>query len=236
MKGLTALARWLFILSLPLLFFSSSIALAVNSPWLYRYGFEKYDVSKTTGLEEAALESVASGLISYFNSGEEYISLKVEKEGKPFTLFNRREVLHLKDVKGLIWLDYWLLIGTLAYALAYLGVHFSLRRPGRLRNLAFSQVWGSGITLALVLALGLGSFFNFERLFLEFHLLSFTNELWMLNPKKDYLIMLFPQGFFFDAAIFCLLLAGMLALISAGVALFLLTRSRSASKMKEEGI
>ena len=31
---------------------------------------------------------------------------KKKKDGKPFELFNQQEVIHLEDVKGLIWLDY----------------------------------------------------------------------------------------------------------------------------------
>jgi uncharacterized membrane protein len=30
---------------------------------------------------------------------------------------------------------------------------------------------------------------------------SFSNNLWLLDPQKDYLIMMFPEGFFNDAAI-----------------------------------
>ena len=69
-----------------------------------------------------------------------------------------------------------------------------------------------------MLALGLGTLFNFDQLFLQFHLFSFTNELWQLDPTKDYLIMLFPQGFFYDAAIFCAGITAGLAIILGGVA------------------
>ncbi len=36
---------------------------------------------------------------------------------------------------------------------------------------------------------------------MQFHLLSFTNDLWQLDPRRDYLIMMYPQGFFRDATI-----------------------------------
>ncbi|MDD2471668.1 MAG: DUF1461 domain-containing protein, partial [Dehalococcoidales bacterium] len=32
-------------------------------------------------------------------------------------------------------------------------------------------------------------------------LISFSNDLWLLDPAKDYLIMMFPQGFWADAAL-----------------------------------
>ncbi len=206
MKGLGIAVKWLFILCLPILLLTASLGWLANSPWLYKYGFEKYNVSQTTGLAEVELEKVATGLINYFNS----------KDGEPFKLFNQREAAHLRDVKGLIWLDYWVLLGTLIYALAYAGVSLFWRKRKYWRRLAWGVVGGGGITLALMLALGLGTLLNFERLFWEFHLLSFTNELWLLDPAKDYLIMLFPQGFFYDAALFCVGITTGLAIILGG--------------------
>ncbi len=231
MKGLIIAAKWIFILCLPILLLTASIGWEVNSQWLYKYGFEKYNVSQTTGLAEKELEEAATGLISYFNSGETYISLTVIKDSETFELFNQREVVHLKDVKGLIWLDYWVLLGTLIYTLSYAGVSLFWRRGRYWRQLAWGVVGGGGITLALMLALGLGALFNFDQLFYQFHLLSFSNEFWQLDPTRDYLIMLFPQGFWYDAAIFCAGITVGLAVILGGVAGGYLwtTKGRAAS-------
>lgn len=207
-------AKWLFILCLPLLLLSASIGGAANSLWLYKYGFDKYNVSETTGLAPSELEKAATGLIRYFNSDEEYISLTVIKDDKPFILFNQREIAHLRDVKGLFWLDYWILLGTLIYALGYTGI--SLWRKDW-QQLAWGLIGGSGLTLILMLALGLGTFLNFDRLFLQFHLISFSNELWRLDPAKDYLIMLFPHGFWYDATLFCILATTIGAVVLSGV-------------------
>ena len=211
-------AKWVFMLCLPLLLLTASISGAVNSLWLYNYGFEKYDVSRTTGLADSELEKAASGLIGYFNSGEEYINLTVLKDGKPFVLFNQREVIHLKDVKELIWLGYRILLGTLIYVLAYAGVYVLWRGKKYWRELAWAMVGGSGITLTLMLALGLGALLNFDRLFWQFHLISFTNDLWQLDPTRDYLIMLFPGGLWYDAFLLWAGITAGLAVILGGVA------------------
>ncbi len=79
------------------------------------------------------------------------------------------------------------------------------------------MISGSGLTIILVLALGLGALLDFDRLFLQFHLVSFTNELWLLDPTKDYLIMLFPQGFWYDTALLCGGITAALAAILGGV-------------------
>jgi integral membrane protein (TIGR01906 family) len=110
-----------------------------------------------------------------------------------------------------------LLAGTLAYVLAYAGFCLFWRRR-RYRRLAWGLVGGGGITLALTGALGLGAVFGFNELFWQFHVISFSNEFWRLDPTKDYLIMLFPQGFFYDAALFCAAITAALAIILGGVA------------------
>jgi integral membrane protein (TIGR01906 family) len=223
-------AKWLFMLCLPVLLLTASIGWAVNSSWLYGYGFDKYDVSHTTGLALPELKKAADGLISYFNSDEEYINLTVIKTGEAFILFNDREVSHLKDVKGLIWLDYWVLLGTIVYVLGFAAVGLWWQRKKYFRQLAWRMLGGGIITLVLMLALGLGTLFNFDQLFLQFHLISFTNELWQLNPATDYLIMLFPQGFWFDATVFCALVTTGLAIILGGIGTgyLLFTRKRMA--------
>ena len=52
-----------------------------------------------------------------------------------------------------------------------------------------------------MLLVGLGTLVGFDRLFLAFHLISFSNDLWQLDPRRDYLIAMFPQGFFLDATL-----------------------------------
>jgi integral membrane protein (TIGR01906 family) len=217
MKILGTIAKWVFMLCLPFLLFTASLAWAINSLWLYNYGFEKYGVSQATGLSESELEKTAAGLVSYFNSDEEYISLTVIKDGQPFELFNYRETIHLRDVKKLIWLDYWVGLGTLVYVLAYASVCLFWRRPEYWRRLARGVVGGSGITLGLMLALGLVSLVDFNWIFWQFHVISFTgNDFWLLDPTSDYLKMLFADGYFYDVVLFCTLGVAGVAVVMGG--------------------
>lgn len=214
LKILGIIAKWLFILCLPILLLTASLCWAINSHWLYNYGFEKYSLTQTPALAEFNLEEIADEIIGYFNSGEEYLSITVIKDGEPSQLFTPEETIHFKDVKGLVRLDYWLLGGTLAYCLAYAAISLFWRRRRYWRRLAWGLVIGGGITLALMLALGVGTLLGFDRLFWNFHLLFFSNEFW---SAEGYMLLLFTEEFFYDAALFCALGTAGMAVILGGV-------------------
>lgn len=221
LKWFDSVARWLFILCLPALLVTASVSLAMNCNWLYNHGFEKYNVGRVTGLEDSQLEKASRGLISYFNSGEEYIDLVVMKDGRPFPLFNDREIEHLKDVKALFHLVYKMLSGSVIYFILFAGL--TLFRRNRV-SLGWGLFGGGVLTLALMIALGVAIAVGFDRVFLQFHLLSFANDFWMLDPSRDYLIMLFPQGFWFDATLYIVLGTAAGAVVLGGLGWWLKKR------------
>jgi integral membrane protein (TIGR01906 family) len=221
-------------LCLPFLLLTASIGWAINSLWLYEYGFHKYDVAAVTGLNDTELTKAAVGLISYFNSSEQYIELSVIKDGNPFVLFNQREVLHLKDVKELIRLDYLVLLGTLLYALGY---SISNLFGKKLRRLAWGVFGGSLLALVLVFTAGLNAIINeeaFERFFWQFHLISFANDFWLLDPTRDYLIMLFPEGFWYDATRVCVIAIAVSGVALGGISGWYLMHSRKGKSIKAD--
>ena len=201
MKIIRNIIYWLFVSCLPVLLITSTICLEVNELSLYEYGFDKYEISQDTGIDKIQLRSVAQHLIDYFNLRTDTVQITVVKGDEEFNLFNEREVIHLGDVRSLIQLDYWVQRGAfLLIVICALVLSFGLRVGWRM--LVRGLFWVSLITMGLMVALALWVLFGFERLFLLFHLVSFTNEYWILDPARDYLIRLFPGGFFYDAALF----------------------------------
>jgi hypothetical protein len=65
MKVISIFTKSLFILCIPVFLFTASIGIAVNSAWLYKAGFEKYDIAQVTGISEPELNKAANGLIQY---------------------------------------------------------------------------------------------------------------------------------------------------------------------------
>lgn len=191
---------WLFIVCIPLLLLTSTIALAVNSMRIYEIGFEKYQISRVTGIEEEQLNEIAERLIDYFNSRVETPQVQVVKEGREFQLYHNYELIHLQDVKGLFRIDYIVLAASLAYIIVYV-LLFLLWGKGYWQDITKGITRGCIITLCLLAVGGIASIFSFEQLFIQFHLISFDNPYWMLNPNRDYLIMLFPGGFWQDVVL-----------------------------------
>ena len=154
---------WLFSIVIPVLLLASSISIAANSMALYRYGFSTYEISSVTGIEDTELERAASGLISYFNSGEEFVDIIVTKDGEPFTLFNEREAQHLKDVKELFRLGYYIAAGTLAVCLACAAVLLFFYRQKREIGKALFR--GGILTLSVMVLMGIVMVIDFDNFF-----------------------------------------------------------------------
>jgi len=203
MKIIKAVTYWLFVICFALLLLSSTIRFGVNSMHIYEYGFDKYRVSQVTGIDRTQLSEVARKLIDYFNSRVETPQIKVANEyGEEFELFHDYELVHLQDVKGLFQLDYLVQEISLGYIIIYT-LLFLLWRKGHWQDLARGVTRGCVLTLGFIAVLGIASIFGFEQLFIRFHYLTFgapSSSPWMLDPSKDYLIMLFPEGFWQDIA------------------------------------
>lgn len=212
-KLLLKIAKWVLVPIVPLLIISGVIAFAFNFQPLYEYGFHRYEVGKTTGLADSELTKAASGLIAYFNSNDEFINIVVQKDGEPFHLFNEREIIHLHDVKGLIKLDYTVFVVSLVYTTLFFGIMLYRKQT---RSLAAPVFWGGATTFAILTATVVVAASNFDAFFTKFHQLSFANDFWLLDPSKDYLIMLFPGGFWQDASIF---IAALIGIVAAAVAI-----------------
>ena len=191
-----------FIAAVLLFLITASVTLAVNELRLYSYGFDKRDIHVMTGIEVEELMSIAHQIRGYFNSTGEPLEIRATVFSKEQDLFNEREIIHMKDVKRLIWGVYLLGALSLGYILSSISAGFRIHGRSYAYLMARNLLWGSGITLGTVLVVGLIASIGFDGLFTLFHEISFSNDFWKLNPGTDYLVMLFPAGFWFDATMF----------------------------------
>ena len=208
----------LFILAVPVFLVTGSITWAFNNTGLYEDGFEKYRIAWVSGITEADLRQVALDIRAYFNSDEEPMEVRTRVFGAERELFNAKEIHHMYDVKRLLWGVYGAFAVSAACLVALTAAGFVRERWACLPMLARRMMWGGGLTVGLLVVFGLVATVGFDALFLLFHRVSFANDFWQLDPRTDYLVLLFPQGFWFDATMWAALrsLAGGALLAAAG--------------------
>lgn len=227
------LALALFVMALPATFILGAVRFAFSWQPVYTYAVVEYHAEETTGIPQAELLRATHVIRKYFTNGQRDLDIVVtDFQGQSGPLFNSREIAHMRDVKALVQRVYLVLDVAAAYALAYLVL--SYRFGGRtLRALARETLFASLLTIALIAATAVAASLAFDSLFTEFHLLSFSNDFWQLDPTRDHLVQIFPQGFWFDVTLF----VGIVAAAAAGLAaLFsgslLLLRPRHATSAR----
>jgi integral membrane protein (TIGR01906 family) len=199
MKILKYVLFSLAMLSLPLLIVASNLRFTVNNIAIYQYIIDNYHISQVTGIDNQQLTKVYQQWIDFYNSKTDTPQIKVIKNGHEIDLLSDKEIVHLKDVKGLMQLDYTVQLTTFLIILACALLLIWVSRD--LRLFLESLFTGSALTFGIGLALAVAALCCFDRLFILFHEVSFANAFWILDPTRDYLIMMFPGGFFSDISI-----------------------------------
>lgn len=193
--------RWvttgLFLLAVPLFLLLSNVRIAAMETRVYEYSFSTYNVDEVTGIDRAQLDRAAAEMIRYFEDEEPLLTTRVRINGEEQALFTPRETLHMRDVKELFQDTFFLQEVAFVYIVAYVAAVFLWARERSLRRLAEQCVWAGLITAALLGVAALGVLVGFDSLFRQFHLISFSNDFWELDPARDHLIQMFPQGFWF---------------------------------------
>ena len=154
------------ILLIPIFILLLSFKVFVYDENSYKQQFRENNIY--TKYNESYVNNISSNLINYFKDKEE---LK--------DYYTYRERIHLEDVKKLInnalKLFYIIFIALL--------IIFSYLKYGGILN------------LIIYFIIYIISLINFEKFFIKFHQILFTNDYWILNPT-DILVNVFTQEFF----------------------------------------
>ena len=179
----------------------SALNFVIFDKSFYEKEFEKNKIYEKFGKEKTLSERDA--LLDYFKNNEKIINSD---------FYNEKEKQHLFDVKNLM-----ILSRTAVYLSFFILVILFLLVFLKYKNDFLEIISKIFVFSAIVLfSFSLIAFFMqnyFSRIFYDFHLIFFSNNLWLLNPVTDNLINLFPEKFFFDAVariIYVVLLFGVL--------------------------
>ena len=213
-----SLATIIFIIALPVAIVTTNVRLLMNAPLVYSYAFDRYNGEEATGLSRADLDSTGVALREYFNNDEPTFFHTVTANGLTTSVLNARETRHMEDVKQLITWVNQLQIASVMFCVAYGIIFFCWSREGNLRELAGQMLAGLLLGFVIVGAIGVAAIVAFDAAWEQFHVILFPSGFWLLNPRTDRLIQMFPEEFWRDATFMlgalCLLEAALVAAIA----------------------
>ena len=216
------LSKVIFGFVLAVFLISVSSTLVINMPIFYSFEFNKNKIDEITQIPQDELHKASKEIRQYFTNDEPYLKLEVYQNGVLRQIYSEKEVSHMRDVKVLIKGVYGLATISLTFILTTIIWGITLKPKRFIPMLVKLLVSSAKYILITAIILGVSSFLAFEKLFLIFHEISFANDLWMLDPSTDYLIMMFPQQFFFEATLFI----GSLVLIECLILILLPTYTK----------
>ncbi|MEC7921716.1 MAG: TIGR01906 family membrane protein [Chloroflexota bacterium] len=185
---LTIITSLLFIL----IIISGSLNFIVRYDFIYDYNIATYSIDERTSLNLDKIKEINFNIKTYFFDENELLDVDI---------YSDKEILHMKDVKHIMNLIFNLgkilsiVFCVLIFLLhSYFEVHLN-------KVIFYSVILFSSILILL----GVSFLLFFQEIFIIFHKIAFNNDLWILNPNTDYLLMMFPEDFFRDVAVLILL-------------------------------
>jgi integral membrane protein (TIGR01906 family) len=118
-------------------------------------------------------------------------------DGVQREFFNDREKIHMQDVKNLFMGG--IRIGWVAFFVMCCSILIlKFNKADLLRVLPRAFLTSIGIVGSILAVFAYFVSRNFSAMFIQFHLLFFHNDYWILNPETDLMINILPENFFFD--------------------------------------
>lgn len=187
---------------------SAAVVIILYFRPLYYLDISILHLDKASGLEPSAVRRNYDAVCDYlffWNRGELILpDLAMSEHGR----------IHFADCKRIFDV-----VQILCLASGILTLAGALRRKHTARCLRIAGF----LTITIPIVLGLLAFFSWDSLFVTFHTILFRNDYWLFDPRTDPIILILPDGFFFQCAV------GIFVIVLAGGILCLLRAHKKAS-------
>ncbi len=157
------------------------------------------NIDKNVPVPSDDLRVISKNLADYLENKKETLNFEITYDANRREAFNTREIQHMVDVKDIyIKLNYLKLFSLLMI----IGIIALIRKKYLLNGMYYS----AGLSFGAATLLGIIISINFNKAFIFFHEIAFSNDLWLLDPRTDLLINLLPLSFFINISIHMLIL------------------------------
>lgn len=218
---LSALAAWLLLLSMALL----GVFICTTSRSFYAYEYAKYGQAETIGISDEGLMRVTNALLDYLWGSRDTLDMQAEIGGEMREVFSDREKAHMVDVRNLVILARTVMVAAFVAgaALWVVGCFLGKKKPGGVRASGIGYLAGAGTLVAATAAVVFLAMQDFTAVFIRFHEIFFTNDLWILSAD-DMLIQMVPESFFADCAALIAAVFGVGAAATIALAIVMVVR------------
>ena len=177
----------------------SIAASSVTNEALMKQGFLNYSQTAHLNVPAGRYGDYAKAITHYLDGKTAAVQVTNPDSGELENAFSDKENAHLADVRGIVtalkivrWAGGGLVIGLLAFLYFRHKAQPAQFLSDAVRGFALSALF----LLLITTGLTVWGAVNFDGLFVTFHKLSFSNDLWLLNPNTDLLLALMPLNFF----------------------------------------
>ncbi len=189
-----------YILAICLVIFSFVFVIDITcfNEAFYAYEYPKNNVSETIGISDEDLKRATDVLLGYITGENESLDVKVQIDGKEVMMFNERETAHMVDVRDLYQMVSIVRFSALITFIVCMAYLLIVRAKDIFRTFFSAYKKINLVLFSVVGALSIWAIADFDAFWRSFHQIFFNNDLWLLDPTVDRLIMMVPGPFFFD--------------------------------------
>jgi integral membrane protein (TIGR01906 family) len=226
MSKIPPLLKLLISLLVPLLLVLGTVQVLVTDQYLeFEYGKAGFPADPY-GFDREQRLAYASVNFRWVRQDQPIEALAGQRLGNQ-PLYNQRELKHMQDVQGVFWATrrIWLFaLGLFALTMLFFANH-----KDNLLEFAAGLKIGGLIVAGLVAVVGLLAIITWQVWFVAFHQVFFTLGSWTFNTS-DTLIRLFPERFWYDAALTISGLSIISGLATALIGWYMQQRNQSIPK------
>ena len=180
----------------------------------YAYEYPKNDVALTIGISDDDLNKATDVLLGYITGEYDSLDVKVTIDDEEVMMFNEREIAHMVDVRDLyntVSMVRFIALIIFIICMAYLLI-IKAKDIFSAFYLAYKRV--IVVITAVIAGLSVFAIADFDTFWRSFHHVFFANDLWLLDPNVDRLIMMVPGQFFFDLVLLIIIVFIVLSIIT----------------------
>lgn len=197
-KKSCSILAYLISISIIFIILVTSIQMNAFRHQFYESEYERLQTAQSINVPSEDLKKATTALLDYLENKREDLQVDIHVRGNVVQAFNRKEILHMEDVKNLY--QNVLNIRSICYYIILFGILYLCIKLKRetISYLALRFIKTSLCFFVFVAFLVTYAIIDFNSFWTIFHHIFFTNDLWLLNPATDFMILMFPESLFFQ--------------------------------------